>query len=279
MHRRGHRGRPARNNAGDHRLMAFVTLNGVTLHYRYSGGDGVPVIFLNSLGTDFRIWDDVIGHLPTGAPVLCMDKRGHGLSDDAPINMDALVQDVAALMDHLGLKSALICGVSVGGMIAQGLAASRPDLVAGLVLCCTGTQIGDAEGWNARIETVRSNGIASMADAILERWFSETFRTTRLADLAGYRNMLTRTSAGGYAGVCAAIRDSDLTAQTARLSVPANCVAGADDLATPPALVKTLVGLIEGTDFEVLEDCGHLPPIERPAATARAICRMHEMLK
>jgi len=76
--------------------MSFVTLNGATFHYRYSGGDGVPIIFLNSLGTDFRIWDDVIGHLAKGVPVLCMDKRGHGLSDDAPIAMDALVQDVAA---------------------------------------------------------------------------------------------------------------------------------------------------------------------------------------
>jgi len=259
--------------------MSFATLNDVTLHYRYSGGDGVPVIFLNSLGTDFRIWDDVIGHLATGVPVLCMDKRGHGLSDDAPITMDVLVQDVAALMDHLGLKSGLICGVSVGGMIAQGLAASRPDLVAGLVLCCTGAQIGDAEGWNARIETLQSDGIASMADAILERWFSQGFRKTRRADLAGYRNMLTRTSANGYAGVCAAIRDSDLTAQTARLTVPTRCIAGADDLATPPALVKTLAGLIEGADFEVLENCGHLPPIEQPGATARAICKIHEMLK
>ena len=258
--------------------MPFSTLNDVTIHYRYSGAIGVPIIFLNSLGTDFRIWDEIVGHLGTTVPVLCMDKRGHGLSDDAPITMDALIKDVAALMDHFGLKSALICGVSVGGMIAQGLAASRPDLVAGLVLCCTGAQIGDAAGWNARIDTVKSEGIASMADAILERWFSEAFHSTRLADLAGYRNMLTRTSADGYTGVCAAIRDSDLTAQTARLTVPTRCIAGADDLATPSALVKTLAGLIEGADFEVLENCGHLPPIEQPAATARAICKIHEML-
>lgn len=258
--------------------MAFVTLNGVTLHYRHSGGDGVPLVFLNSLGTDFRIWDEVIGALATTAPVLCMDKRGHGLSDDAPVRMDALVQDVAALMDHLGLQSALICGVSVGGMIAQGLAAARPDLAACLVLCCTGAKIGDAEGWNARIAAVQSDGIASMADAILERWFSKGFHTARPTDLAGYRNMLTRTSAAGYAGVCGAIRDSDLTDRSARLTLPATCIAGADDLATPPALVKTLAGLIEGAGFEMIENCGHLPSIEQPAATARAIAALHETL-
>lgn len=258
--------------------MTFVALNDLTLHYRYSAGVGVPIIFLNSLGTDFRIWDAVIDQLPTNAPLLCMDKRGHGLSDDGTITMDLLAHDVAALMDHLGLTKALICGVSVGGMIAQGLASSRPDLVAGLILCCTGAQIGDAESWNARIETVQTSGIASMSDAILERWFSDGFRATRLAELAGYRNMLTRTSIVGYTGVCAAIRDSDLTDSTARLTVPTLCIAGANDLATPPALVETLAGLIQGARFQMIEDCGHLPSIEQPAATAQAIRKLHEAL-
>ena len=254
--------------------MAFVTLNNVTLHYHQRAGEGVPVVFLNSLGTDFRIWDDVVRQLAPHTHVLCMDKRGHGLSDDAPISMDLLVQDVAALMDHIGLTSAVICGVSVGGMIAQGLAASRPDLVAGLVLCCTGAKIGDADGWNARIDAVQQTGIAAMSDAILERWFSQGFRTTRGADLAGYRNMLTRTSAQGYAGVCAALRDSDLTAQTARLTVPTTCIAGADDLATPPALVETLATLIPDSTFETIAACGHLPCIEAPNAVARAISQI-----
>lgn len=258
--------------------MTFVALNDITLHYRYSAGVGVPIIFLNSLGTEFRIWDAVIDQLSTNAPVLCMDKRGHGLSDDGTITMDLLAYDVAALMDYLGLTKALICGVSVGGMFAQGLASSRPDLVAGLILCCTGAQIGDAESWNARIETVQTTGIASMSDAILERWFSKRFRATRLAELAGYRNMLTRTSVAGYTGVCAAIRDSDLTDATARLTVPTLCIAGANDLATPPALVETLAGLIQGAHFQMIEDCGHLPSIEQPAAMAQAIRKLHEAL-
>lgn len=258
--------------------MAFVTLNDITLHYRYSAGVGVPIVFLNSLGTDFRIWDAAIDQLSTNAPILCMDKRGHGLSDDGTIAMDVLVHDVVALMDHLGLTEALICGVSVGGMIAQGLAAVRPDLVAGLILCCTGAQIGDAESWNARIKTVQTSGIASMSDAILERWFSLGFRTRRIADIAGYRNMLTRTSVAGYAGVCAAIRDSDLTDTTAHLITPTLCIAGANDLATPPALVETLAELISGANFQMIDDCGHLPSIEQPAATAQAIRKLHEAL-
>lgn len=258
--------------------MAFVVLNNVTLHHRHSSGDGVPIVFLNSLGTDFRIWDAVINQLAVTAPVLCLDKRGHGLSDDGPITMNALVQDVGGLMDHLGMKHALICGVSVGGLIAQGLAVARPDLVAGLVLCCTGAKIGDAEGWNARIQAIKDQGIEPMADAILERWFTDSFRARRLADLAGYRNMLTRTSAAGYAGVCAAIRDSDFNSQTPSISVPTQCIAGANDLATPPALVQALAGMINGARYEELDNCGHLPSIEQPAATARSISALHQTL-
>ncbi|MDB9801706.1 3-oxoadipate enol-lactonase, partial [bacterium] len=119
----------------------------------------------------------------------------------------------------------------------------------------------------------------AMSDAILERWFSEGFRSERPAELAGYRNMLTRTSVAGYAGVCAAIRDTDLTAQSARLTIPTKCIAGAEDLATPPALVETLSELIQGAHFHIIEDCGHLPSIEQPRATAQAIRKMHEALK
>lgn len=255
--------------------MAFATLNGITHHYRFQAGDGVPIVFLNSLGTDFRIWDKVIARLDGRAPMLCVDKRGHGLSDDGHITMGDLVSDVSALMDHLDLKGARICGVSVGGLIAQGLARARPELVSGLVLCCTGAKIGDADGWNARIETTQTSGIASMSDAILERWFFAGFRRDRTAELAGYRNMLTRTSADGYAGVCGAIRDSDFARSNGMITVPTTCIAGADDLATPPELVRKLAATIPNAQYQEIEDCGHLPCIEAPQVVATAIADMH----
>ena len=254
--------------------MRFTRLDDVTVHYSLREGDGVPVVFLNSLGTDLRIWDGVIARLDPAIPVLGLDKRGHGLSDEGPVSIDTLAGDVAALMDRLELGPALICGVSVGGMIAQALAVARPDLVAGLVLCCTGAKIGDAETWNTRIETVRRDGIAAMSGAILERWFSGAFRDERAAEFAGYRNMLERTPPEGYAAVSAAIRDADLTEAAARITAPTQCIAGSEDLATPPALVETLAGLIPGAGYEVIDGCGHLPCIEQPARIAEAIRQM-----
>ena len=258
--------------------MPFIKFKDVTFHYHLTGGGSVPIVFLNSLGTDFRIWDNVIARLDVNPAILTIDKRGHGLSDDGTITMDLLVSDVADLMDHLGLSGALVCGVSVGGMIAQGLASQRPDLVSGLMLCNTGAKIGDEEGWNARIDAVNKGGISSIADTILERWFSTRFRMSQADEFAGYRNMLTRTPASGYAGVSAAIRDANLTDGTAKLRLPTICIAGSEDMATPPDLVHSLSNLISGSTYELIDGVGHLPCIEVPQTVAEHIKNLHARL-
>jgi len=263
--------------------MRFARIDDTTLHYDLTAGDGVPVVFLNSLGTDLRIWDDVLPELAPDTPILRMDKHGHGLSGEGSngngtANMDRLISDAAGLMDHLGLAGALVCGVSVGGMIAQGLAAARPDLVRGLVLCCTGARIGDAESWAARIDTVQAGGLSPMADGILSRWFSPCFHSERPADLDGYRAMLTRTPASGYAAVCAVIRDTDLSTRSAALRLPVHCIAGEDDLATPPDLVQLLADLIPDATIETIPRCAHLPCIEAPCVVAAAVNAMRVRL-
>ena len=132
------------------------------------------------------------------------------------------------------------------GMIAQALARARPDLVRGLVLMDTAHKIGTAEMWNERIAAIRAGGIASIADAILARWFSPAFHRDQPAELAGWRNMLTRTPVEGYLGCCAAIRDADLTEAARGLAVPTLCMVGDQDGSTPPELVAELAGLVPG---------------------------------
>lgn len=236
------------------------------------------MVFANSLGTDLRIWDQVIDAIPSNVPILSYDKSGHGLSEAGALTIEDFASDLAALMDAEDLNNAVICGVSVGGMIAQSVAAQRPELVATLVLCNTSFRIGSSGFWADRITAVNDQGLDGMADGILERWFASTYRAANPDSLAGYRAMLARTPVEGYLNVCAAIRDADLSETSRRLSCPTYCIAGSDDLTTPPEIVKALVTMIEGAKDTCLEDVGHLPCIEAPDRLAAILCEQLEAL-
>lgn len=254
--------------------MAFARVNGVVLHHEVRGrADGPPLVFSNSLGTDFRIWDAVAALLEDDFRLVFYDKRGHGLSETTqqPYALSDHVNDLAALLDHHGIPKAAIVGLSVGGVIAQGLAALRPELVQSLVLCDTAHKIGTDHLWNSRIKAVNESGISAIADGIMQRWFTPAYRTPDNPDFVGYTAMLTRTPIDGYAGTCAALRDADLTESTRALKVPALCIVGDQDGSTPPELVRELASLINGARLEIIEDAGHLPCVEQPEKTAALI--------
>jgi 3-oxoadipate enol-lactonase len=254
--------------------MQVELVDGHHIHYRRSGDPGAPlVVFANSLGTDMRIWDKVLARLEGSIQSICYDKRGHGLSDapPAPYTIDDHVDDLAGLLDRLHVEAAILCGISVGGMIALALAAQRPGMVRGLVLCDTAHKIGPEDLWNQRIEQIRARGIDSMADAVIERWFSAAYRKAFPIEVAGWRNMLVRTPVEGYLGTCAALRDADLTAAAQNLQMPVHCLCGSEDGATPPELVKSMSALIEGARFQLVDGAGHLPCVEAADKVAAAI--------
>ncbi|MFP4275595.1 MAG: 3-oxoadipate enol-lactonase [Paracoccaceae bacterium] len=259
--------------------MRVANLGDVALHWREDGDPaGAPVVFANSLGTDLRLWDKVIPLLPQGLRLIRYDKRGHGLSDcpPAPYAMGALVRDAERLLDHLGVRDCVFVGLSIGGMIAQGLAVKRLDQVRGLVLSNTAAKIGQPAMWEDRIATARKQGIAAMADGVLERWFTPAFRQTE--EFALWRNMLLRQPAEGYAGCCAAIAGTDFYTPTSGLRLPCLGIAGSDDGSTPADLVRETVELIPGAEFELIRKAGHLPCVERPEAFAAALTRFLERI-
>ncbi len=259
--------------------MKTLATNGVVLHVDDQGPEDRPaLVFSNSLGSDLRVWQPLLPHLRHDMRIIRYDKRGHGLSafPGGPFSIDDLASDLAGLLDHLGVRDAVIVGLSVGGMIAQALAAARPDLVRGLVLCDTAHKIGPPDIWETRIQAISQGGIAAISEAVLERWFSADFRASRPDDLALWRAMLTRTPVEGYLATCMAIRDADLTEATAGLQLPVTCVVGSEDGATPPALVKSTAELI-GADFVEIEGAGHLPCVETPKTLAEIIDDFLEM--
>jgi 3-oxoadipate enol-lactonase len=261
----------------------FARVNDVTHHYQLVGprhGDGPPIVFINSLGTDFRIWDEVAESLGGRHALLLYDTRGHGLSDTGtpPFGMETLATDLEALLDHLGIPECVLCGVSVGGMIAQHLRALRPGGVRGLILCDTLPRIGDRAMWDSRMARIRDGGIDSVADAILERWFSPSFRTGAVDRYSGYRNMLVRQPVDGYLATCAAIRDADLSVLLPGIKIPTLCLAGDQDGSTPAEQVAAFARKITGASFELIRDCGHLPSIERPHELAAIVGRFMSSL-
>jgi 3-oxoadipate enol-lactonase len=254
--------------------MNFARIKGVTLHYRISGPPaGSPLVLVNSLGTDARIWDDFIAIVAGRYRVMSYDKRGHGLSDavSGPYRLEDHLDDLFGLAHLVGFDSFALAGVSVGGLIAQGAAARHRARIRALVLCDTAAKIGTASFWDDRISAVMAGGTIGIADSIMERWFSPAFRRERLAELAGWRNMLVRTDRAGYASTCLTLRDTDLTPETATIDIPCLVVAGEHDLSTPPDLVRATAELIKGSRFEIIRHASHIPSIEQPVVLAALV--------
>lgn len=248
--------------------MQTVMNAGVALNVLDEGPrDGRVLMFSNSLGTDMRVWDFLLPHLPEGLRIVRYDKRGHGLSDcpPAPYEMATLVSDAECVAEALGLSEVTFVGLSIGGLIGQGLAAKRPDLLKALVLMDTSAKIGTAEIWSERLAALDSVGLEGMADAIMERWFCAPFRNSDAVHI--WRNMVTRTPKDGYGGCSAAIMGADMRESTAKLTLPVLAVVGDQDNATPPETLKATAALC-GAAFELIPDAGHLPCVEQPEATA-----------
>jgi 3-oxoadipate enol-lactonase len=259
--------------------MQFVNINGHTIHYRYltnsplGGGGGITFLFINSLGTDFRIWDDIVETLKVYGNILLFDKRGHGLSDvvENTNGLDDFTDDVIALIQYLSIEKCIPVGLSVGGMIAQILARRIPRIIEKLIFCDTSFKIGIEQTWNDRIITVKQNGITAISNSVMQKWFSEKFRKENEVKVSGYKNMLERIPAPGYIKTCEAIRDADLKEIAQQIKIPSLCVVGSEDKSTPPEVVKDLADVIEGSGFKVIEDSGHIPCVDNPQALSKLI--------
>lgn len=262
--------------------MPFIEANGITVHYDLTGPADAPVLLLaNSIGTSFHIWDAMVPVLSRRWRLLRYDMRGHGLTEATPVTdgagytagytMDLLAGDAAALLDALGIARAHVCGLSIGGMMAQRLAVTAPERVHGLVLCGTAGVIGPPPVWTDRIAAIRARGMGAIAEGVMARWFTEGFRAKRPDQIRGYAAMLGRTTEDGYVGCAMAIRDADLRADGARIAAPTLVVVGERDVATPPALARDLADSIPGARLALLPDAAHIPCVERPAELAALI--------
>jgi 3-oxoadipate enol-lactonase len=238
----------------------------VTLHYRLDGPHEAPPLMLsNSLGTTLEMWDPQVAALTTHFRLVRYDRRGHGRSPvpPGPYSIQNLGRDALGLLDDLGLERTSFCGLSIGGMVGMWLASEAPERIDRLVLCSTAPSLPPREQWLERAATVRANGVAAIADAALDRWFTPLAPDSLRES---FRAMLAGTPAEGYAGCCEALADLDLHDRLAGIEAPTLVVTGAGDPVAPPETGAQLAAAIPGARHITVADARHMTNAEQPTA-------------
>jgi 3-oxoadipate enol-lactonase len=253
--------------------MPKVEVNGARIFYAQSGKTDAPVLmFSNSLGTTLDMWHPQLAAMESRFHLLRYDMRGHGQSDlvEGACSISILGNDVLALLDELRIDKVHFCGLSVGGVIGQWLAANAPDRLRSLVLCNTAAKIGTLESWNKRIADVEQNGMASITEAVLERWFTAAFRQASPDSVAPFRAMLHANNPRGYVQVCTAIRDMDQRTLVEKIRLPTCVIAGEHDPATTLEDGKFLQSRIPGANLIPLP-VAHISNVEAAAQFNQAV--------
>lgn len=242
--------------------MALIYLPKLRLNAEISGPENAPaIVLLHALGTHLALWDGLLPYL-TRFRCLRIDLRGHGASDapPPPYTMGALVHDVETVMDHFAVKNAVVVGVSLGGLIAQGLALKRQDLVYAAVLSNTAAKIGGPSLWQARIAQVSQGGLGPYTVGAMERIFGPRWQDA--PQMPTIAQMLQSTPVQGWIGAAHAIAGADFYTPISALHLPTLVIAGARDGTTPPDLVRETADLIPSAEYYLMQGVGHLPMVE-----------------
>ena len=252
--------------------MPFAEAADLKMHYALTGDNGPVLMFSNSLGTDFSMWDAQMPGLQRHFRILRYDTRGHGKSSVTPGDhtIELLGHDVLGLLDSLHLDQVHFCGLSMGGSIGIWLGIHAPHRLHRLILCNTAARIGTQEVWNARIATVRKDGMKSVAAAVVERWFTPEFRASSGEQVTRTKKMLENSPPEGYVACCAAVRDMDEREAVARINTPTLVIYGGRDPVIPKADAQFLADRIAGSE-KVELDAAHLSNIEQAAAFTKAV--------
>lgn len=246
--------------------MPLIYLSDIRLNVEATGpADAPPILFCHALGTDLSIWDDTVAALSPRFRCLRYDARGHGRSDvpAPPYTMGALIRDAERVLDHFGAREAVVVGSSMGGLVAQGLATKRLDLVRAMVLANTAAKIGGPALWQTRAAEVATHGLAAYAPGAMERIFGRNWREA--PQMPRIRAILEGMNPDGWIGSAHAIAGADFYTTTAALTLPTLVIAGTNDGTTPPDLVRETADLIRGHDWALMRGTGHLPMVEKPA--------------
>jgi 3-oxoadipate enol-lactonase len=246
--------------------MAFVELNGARFHYEFEGPTGKPVLMLsNSLASALSMWEPQVKPFTQHYRLLRYDQRGHGQSEvtPGPYSTEMLARDALALLDHLKLPKVHFCGLSMGGACGQWLGTNAPERIERLILSNTAAKFGTPDVWNTRIAAVKAGGMAAVADATIERWFTAGFRARSPDVPAGIKKTLLATKPEGFLACCEGLRDNDQQQSITAIKKPTLVIAGTHDMGTPPAAGQFIAKQIAGAKYVEL-NAAHIANMEVP---------------
>jgi len=239
----------------------------VKLHHVLEGpDDGPPLVLLCSLGSTADMWAPQRAELSDEYRVITLDTRGHGGSPvpDGPYRVEELARDVLETLDDLGVERASFAGISLGGAVAQWIGLHAPERASTLAMLCTAARFPHADTFRERAKTARAEGMESIADAVVARWFTHDFAEAEPDTVRRMRDQIASTPAEGYAGCCEAVAAWDAVDDLGGIDVPTLVVSGIEDPATPPEHQQILADGIPGARLESVTGAAHLASFQRP---------------
>ena len=230
------------------------------------GTDAPTLLFGPSLGTDLHLFDPQVAALADRYRCVRFDLPGHGSSPDASgdLTIEDLARGALAAADAAGVSEFHYVGVSIGGAIGQWLGAHGGDRVRSIALLATAARFPNPQAWPQRAATVREQGTGAMVASRPGTWYVEDWARRNPEAEQRLLDMLRAAKREGYAACTSAVGGFDIRAELASISVPALVVAGADDPATPPAVVREIATGIAGARYAEIADAAHLLSYERP---------------
>lgn len=246
----------------------MIEANGINIHCELSGKKQAPVVVLgHSLACSQVMWWPQLELLETHFQVLRYDTRGHGQTEapPGPYTLEQLVDDAVGMLDALKINQVHWVGLSMGGMIGQGLALSHPGRLNKLVLADT-TAVIPAEAqpvWQERMDAAINGGMQAVAESTLERWFTPKYRQQKPQEIDRIRQQVLATPLAGYIGCSEAIRRLNYLERLSAVQAPTLILVGADDAGTPVSASEAMHAQIKRSTLAVIPQAAHLSNIEQ----------------
>ncbi|MDC5245774.1 3-oxoadipate enol-lactonase [Acinetobacter baumannii] len=236
------------------------------INYQTFGEPSSPaLVFSNSLGTNYGMWQQQFNALKDQFFVICYDTRGHGSSStpEGPYTVEQLGEDVVRLLDHLNISKAAFCGISMGGLTGQWLAIHYPDRFSHVIVANTAAKIGQEQAWLDRAKLVREQGLQPIAATAASRWFTDPFIQSHPSIVNNLCNDLSAGSAMGYANCCEALAKADVREQLKDIKISVLVIAGTQDPVTTVADGEFMQQRIPQSKLAEI-DASHISNVEQP---------------